>query len=260
MHSHNAAYRTFACAGNRRPVGESSPRALAAVLDLPTFILAWDKHSGIWDNTNEAHMALIWLKSCPCLCDDNHGVVANIQLRGSGKVWGNVETQCMAGPQLDPWLQMETTDKRKYRALCLHIKDARLLPRTMTLWASRQKQSKKGLWEGSQPICKRFTSCGRSGMVRQSWLSIKLAGTKLAHQHFLSTINLLRWLKCKFISTRHHVVGVFLFQQSLDLIFSQTIDIASESCNRTRKWISALMVKIQEKRSHYSMGEQTGKY
>lgn len=147
--------------------------------------------------------------------------------------WANVQTQCMAGPQL----QMETKHKGKYRALCLHIKDARLLPRTMTLWVSRQKWSKKGLWEGLQPICRRFTSCGRSGMVRQSWLSIKLAGTKLAHQHFLSTINLHLWLKCKFISTLHYVVGVFLFQWSLDLIYSQNVDIASESCNRTRKWV-----------------------
>lgn len=148
--------------------------------------------------------------------------------------WANVQTQCMAGPQL----HMETKHKGKYRALCLHIKDARLLPRTMTLWVSRQKWSKKGLWEGLQPICRRFTSCGRSGMVRQSWLSIKLAGTKLAHQHFLSTINLHLWLKYKFISTLHYVVGVFLFQWSLDLIYSQTVDIASESCNRTRKWVS----------------------
>lgn len=22
-------------------------------------------------------MALVWLESCPCLCDDNHGVAAN---------------------------------------------------------------------------------------------------------------------------------------------------------------------------------------
>lgn len=168
--------------------------------------------------------------------------------------WANVETQCVAGPQLGLWLQMETKDKGKYRALCLHIKDARLLPRTMILWANRQKRSKKGLWEGSQPICRRFTSCGRSGMVRQSWLCLKLAGTKLAHQQFLSTINLLRWFKCKFISTLHHVVGVFLFQQSLDLIYSQTIDIASESCNRTRKCINVLMVKIQEKKKSLQHG------
>lgn len=92
MHSHNVAHRTFACAGNRRSVEESPPRALAAVLDLPTFILAWDQHGGIWDNTNEAHMALIWLKSCPRLCDDNHNVVANIQLCGSGKAWGSGPT------------------------------------------------------------------------------------------------------------------------------------------------------------------------
>lgn len=64
---------------------ESPPRALAAVLDLPTFILAWDKHHEIWDNANKAHMALIWLKSCPCLSDDNHGVVANIELCGNGQ-------------------------------------------------------------------------------------------------------------------------------------------------------------------------------
>lgn len=107
---------------------------------------------------------------------------------------------------------------------------------------------KKGLWEGSQPICRRFTSCGRSGMVRQSWLSIKFAGTKSSHQHFWSTINLLRWLKCKFISTLHHVGGVFLFQWSLDLIYSQTIEIASENCNRTRKWICVVMVKIEGKK------------
>lgn len=157
--------------------------------------------------------------------------------------------QCMAGPWLGPWLQMESKDKGKYRALCLHIKTQGCFQRQW-LWASREIGSTKGLWEGSLPICRRFTSCGISGMVRQSWLSIKSAGTKSTHQHFLSTINLLCWLNCKFISTLHHVVGVFLFQQSLDLIYSQTIGIASESCNQTRKWISALMVKIQEKRIH----------
>lgn len=30
-------------------------------------------------------MALIWLKSCPCLSDDNHGIVANIELCGNGQ-------------------------------------------------------------------------------------------------------------------------------------------------------------------------------
>lgn len=67
MHSHNEAYRTFARAGNRTPVEESPPWALATVLYLPTFILAQDKHVGIGDDANEAHMALIWLRSCPCL-------------------------------------------------------------------------------------------------------------------------------------------------------------------------------------------------
>lgn len=57
---------------------KSSPWALATALYLPTFILAQDKHVGIGDDANEAHMALIWLKSCPCLRDDNHGVVANV--------------------------------------------------------------------------------------------------------------------------------------------------------------------------------------
>lgn len=78
VHGHNAASRTFAHAGNGRPVEKSSPRALANVLDLLTFFLAWDKHGGIQDDANEAHMAMIWLKSCLCLCDDNHSVVANI--------------------------------------------------------------------------------------------------------------------------------------------------------------------------------------
>lgn len=71
-------------------------------------------------------------------------------------------------------------------------------------------------------------------MVRQSWLSIKLAGTMLAHQHFLTTINLICWLKCKFISTLYHV-GVFVLKQSLDLIYSQTVDVASERYNWAKK-------------------------
>lgn len=86
MHTHNTTHSSFACAGKNRP--EQSPSTvLAAVLDLPTFIVDWDQHNGgIWVSVNEAHMVLIWHKSCPCLCDDNHGVVADIQQCGSGKV------------------------------------------------------------------------------------------------------------------------------------------------------------------------------
>lgn len=85
---------------------------------------------------------MIWLKSCPRLCEDNHGVVASIQLCGSGSLrqWANTETQCMAGPQLGLRLQMETKDKGKYRDLCLHIKDARLLPRKVTLQVDRHRE------------------------------------------------------------------------------------------------------------------------